>query len=111
MSDLRKKVEPDDPMELRGVQCDGEPDLMIECLAEEFVRMGWTEDRIVRLFESPFYPVLHALYQSKGAASIRKVVHQVSARWGVFRVRTVEAAEADELVTISPSSEEGVQNE
>ena len=37
---LKKRVEPEDPMELRCVAVDGDPDFMIDCIVEEYARPG-----------------------------------------------------------------------
>ncbi len=106
-----KKAEQDDPMELCGVQCDGDPGYMIDCLAEEYARIGWPAEKILQLFESPFYPVLHSMLAGIGRDAIRQRIEQVAGRCGVFRARTLEAPEPAELVTIAPLGEGGPPDE
>ncbi|MBI3665786.1 MAG: hypothetical protein HY236_06090 [Acidobacteria bacterium] len=106
---LKKEPAFDDPMELQAVQLDGDPDFMIDCIVEEYARIGWTADRIFRLFESPLYPALHSLLLARGVDEIRRRVERVVTRCGVFRVRTFEAPEAAELVNVAPLTEGGSQ--
>ena len=95
-----KNPEHDDPMELHGIECDGDPDFMIDCLAEEYLRMGWPPDEIFHLFESPCYPALHQMLRARGVEAIRRKIERVAARCGVFRFRTSERPAASDLVTI-----------
>jgi hypothetical protein len=106
-----KQPEQDDPMELRGVQCDGDPDYMIDCLVEEYARIGWPAEKILQLFESPFYPVLHSMLAGMGREAIRRRIERVAARCGVFRTRTFEAAPPAELVAIAPLGAGDTQDE
>ncbi len=102
---LRKSVDVDDPMELRGFECDGDPDYMIDCLVEEYVRLGWPPEKILGLFEAPGYPMLHALWHTKGPETIRRKIERVARRTGVFRFRTVEQPLDDEPVRITTTKQ------
>lgn len=108
---LKKEVEADDPMELQGIQFDGDPGYMIECVVEEYARLGWPAEEILGLFESPGYPVLRLLLESRGNEAIRRSIERVVARCGIFRATTIEAPEAPELVTIAPLGEGGQRDE
>ena len=103
---FRKELESDDPMELLAVECDGDQDYMIDCVAEEYARLGWPAKEIVLLFESPFYPALHLMLRARGAETVRRRIEAVVARCGVFRTRTFEADPEPELVTIGGSPHE-----
>ena len=107
----RKEADPDDPMELVGAECDGDPDFMLECIVEEYARMGWEPERIVQLFASPHYPVLHGFWRTMGSGAIRRKVEATSRRCGVFRFRTVERPPADRLVEISRAEGGGEKDE
>ena len=108
---LKKRVEPEDPMELRGVAFHGDPDFMIDCIVEEYARLGWSPAKILPLFESPSYPVLHGLYRTRGAESIRRSVEEVVRRCGVFHFDTHERPPDLELVQIKPAETGGSQDE
>ena len=108
---LKKRVEPEDPMELRGVAFDGDPDFMIDCIVEEYARLGWSPAKILPLFESPFYPVLHGLYRARGAESIRRSVEEVVQRCGVFHFDTRQRPADLELVQIGLAEARGAEDE
>ena len=108
-----KELEYDDPMELRAVQVDGDPGFMIDCVTEEYARLGWSSQQILELFQSLDYPFLHQMLQALGATVIRARIERVIARYGVFRVRTLEAAPDPELelVHLAPLPEGGTKYE
>ncbi len=104
-----KELEYDDPLELQGVQVDGDPAFMIDCVTEEYARLGWSSQQILQLFQSPDYPFLHQMFQAMGATVVQERIDRVIGRCGVFRVRTVEAAPDPELdlVHIAPLPQGG----
>ncbi|MDR7522888.1 MAG: hypothetical protein QN168_10525 [Armatimonadota bacterium] len=84
-----KAFEPDDPMALVGVIVDaGDPaaDEMARCLVEEYLRVGWDEEGLLRLFRTPFYRALYAIYRDRGEEAVRGLIAEVAATWGVWRV-------------------------
>ena len=97
-----KEFESDDPMELQGIWIDGDPNYMLDCVVEEYLRLGWPPEQILRLFESPSYPVLHQMLRARGGEALRARIQQIAKRCGVFRFRTSEPPEDPELVTIAP---------
>ena len=54
---------------------------MAECLVEEYVRLGWSERRLLGLFTNPLFLATHRVYQQKGEAYVRALIAQVAARW------------------------------
>jgi hypothetical protein len=81
-----RAVEADDPLELHATAVAGDPEVMLECLIQEYVWMGWDREHIVALFHSPFYPALSALLRHYGEEGVRRHVAAVLGRMGVFRV-------------------------
>lgn len=84
------KPEADDPHAIVGVGLPGVPEAEIEMaytFAEEFARLGHTEEEIVALFQNPLYRGAHAAYRSLGENEIRKIVRECTTVWG--RVRWV----------------------
>ena len=78
-----KPFEQDDPFEMVGValpQSMGEEALteMACCFVEEFARMGYGPEKILRLFRDPFYQGPHTVYRKKGEDFVRSLVEQVS---------------------------------
>lgn len=79
-----KDVEPDDPMELVGVPVPVDEatfDEMALCLIEEYVRDGWTDERLLRLFQSPFYAGLYVVWARRGEAWVRDAIADTRRRW------------------------------
>ncbi len=96
-----KELEYDDPMELQAVQVDGDPGFMIDCVSEEYARLGWSSQQILELFQSPDYPFLHQMLRVLGAGAVRERIERVIARCGVFRTSTIEAAPDPELELVN----------
>lgn len=79
---------PEEPMELTGVVLPGEPgqlEAMAECLVEEYVRLGWSEQRLMTLFVNPMFLATHRIYRMKGEAYVRALIRQTRVRWGADR--------------------------
>ncbi len=88
-----KRIEPDDPMELRGVAVPGTPEALREMayvFAEEFARLGFDEARLLRLFRTPFYGGLHRAYRALGEPAVRAIIAECVGVWGHGR-RTADA--------------------
>jgi hypothetical protein len=83
---LTRDVEPEDPMELVATRVRGDPDVMLECMVQEFAWMGWDEGQLLELFRSPEYPVLNQLLAHFGEAAIRTRVGAQLDQMGVFHV-------------------------
>ncbi|HYG60759.1 MAG TPA: hypothetical protein VD902_22005 [Symbiobacteriaceae bacterium] len=49
---------------------------MAECFAEEFARMGYSEEALMALFRNPFYCGPHAAYREFGEEWVRRLVRQ-----------------------------------
>jgi len=80
-----KEFELDDPMELVSFALPEEdPQMrreMARCLAEEFIRMGTSEEELLGMFRNPFYAVLHGVYQSLGEPAVREAIAAARAGW------------------------------
>ena len=80
---LNNKVfEPEDPMELVGASFEQEPDEealdeMACSIVEEYMRMGWTGENILRLFRNPAFKLTHSILQQRGEAYVRGLVDSV----------------------------------
>ncbi len=76
----KREADPQDPMELVGVRLPVEGDTalreMAECFAEEFIRLGRSEEEILGLFKDPFYAGPHEAYRNLGEDWIREVIHK-----------------------------------
>jgi hypothetical protein len=73
-----KAFDPEDPFTPIGVGLDEDPDEqafsdMAWAVVEEYVRLGWTGDQIVRLFHSDFFQMAHQILRVKGEAFVREL--------------------------------------
>jgi len=80
-----------DPMTLHGVVLDsGAPPPeaireMAECFVEEYARMGFDPQRILRMFQTRGYAGCHMAYEELGEAAIRTMIDEIVKRWGPRR--------------------------
>jgi hypothetical protein len=82
---LERPAEADDPLALHATPAAGDPEVMLECLVQEYAWMGWDAEAIVALFRGPFSPALNALLRHYGEGGVRRRVAAVLGRMGVFR--------------------------
>jgi hypothetical protein len=101
-----RPVEPEDPMTLHATAVFGDPEIMLQCVIQEYAWMGWDAEQILALFHDPFYPALHELLRMYGESAIRQRIAAVLGTMGVFRFEgTVHdepepASEEPELVEL-----------
>ncbi|MCG3177161.1 MAG: hypothetical protein MOGMAGMI_02129 [Candidatus Omnitrophica bacterium] len=85
----KKEFEPDDPMELHGVEvpASSEAELrdMILCFAEEFVREGWTRERLLKVFRDPAYKGPYLAWLQKGDEYVADIIEQAFKMWRPVR--------------------------
>jgi len=83
--------DPADPNVLVGVEMPAEAETMREMayvFAEEFVRLGFDEARLLRLFRNPFYAGLHGVYRALGEPVVSEIVKECVGVWGRGRPAT-----------------------
>jgi hypothetical protein len=88
-------VEPADPMELMATPVQGDPEVMLQCIVQEFAWMGWNAEQLLELFGSPAYPVLNQLREHYGAEEVRQRIQALLGRSGVFRFRETIAPDPE----------------
>ncbi len=69
-------------MALVGVGLERGPDdaaltEMAWCFVEEYARMGWSGERILRLFRNPFYRGPHQILRVKGEDFVRSLTESI----------------------------------
>lgn len=93
--------DPTDPMTLHGVgvETDDENAMveMAQCFIEEFARMGFSADRLLRMFTHPGYAGPHLAYRHLGEERIRGLIHDE------LDLRNVGAVDQDALVEVDAS--------
>lgn len=85
-----REILPEDPMEMTGYQVSGDPRLMLRLLVEEYARIGWDTEAIMRLARDPNYRGFYGLLQLYGEDSLRNHIAEILSRTGVIRVKTFE---------------------
>jgi hypothetical protein len=85
-------------MDLNATAVQGDPEVLIRAVVQEYAWMGWDGDQIASLFHDPFYPMLHGLLEALGEAGVRDRIDAVFNSAGVFRFRTTvhEAPDDDQ---------------
>jgi hypothetical protein len=92
-----KDPDPDDPMELVGVELPADPEAtrdMAYVFAEEFARAGMDGEAILGLFRTPFYVGAHRAYRALGDAAVRGIIAECIEVWGRAIGRVQEGASA-----------------
>lgn len=81
---MAKEFALDDPMELVGTLLPaeaGELEAMAEALVEEYVRLGWSERRLMTLFVNPTFLATHSIFRQKGEAYVLELIRRTLAKW------------------------------
>lgn len=80
-----KEYEAGDPLEMVGVEIPGQSEAQLRdmalCFAEEFVREGWSQDEILKMFQNPFYQGPHLAWKQKGDAFVAGVIEEAAKIW------------------------------
>ncbi len=77
----KDKIDTEDPLELVGCVVDGDASdttNMARCFVEEFYMMGWTGERILEMFQNPFYRNPHSAYRAFGEDWVKALIDDVA---------------------------------
>jgi hypothetical protein len=81
----RKESEVDDPIEMIGIQLPHQTEEQLRemalCFAEEFVREGWSEERLLKMFKNSFYQGPHLVWKQKGDEYVQAVIDDAVRMW------------------------------
>jgi hypothetical protein len=91
-----REAEPDDPSEIVANTVPGDPELMLECIVDEYAQIGWDTNLLMALFRSPEYPVLNELLSYFGPEETRRRIESRLDEVGVFRVHETIAEDEPE---------------
>src|SRR3990172_10792566 len=89
--------DPSDPSILIGVELpadEASETEMAYVFAEEFARMGFSEQRLLALFHQPFYAGAYRTLAVLGEARIRSIIRETLEIWGRFRPVIEDAPES-----------------
>jgi hypothetical protein len=80
-----KEFVAEDPMELVGMVMPGDAGMlerMAETFIDEYVRLGWDEERLMTLFTNPMFMATHRIYRQKGEDYVRALIRSTRIKWG-----------------------------
>jgi hypothetical protein len=81
-----EEPDPVDPMTLHGVMFETEnTDAMFEmaeCFIDEYTRLGFDSERILKLFSTKGYAGPYLAYTVLGDAAIRELIEECRQKWG-----------------------------
>jgi hypothetical protein len=87
---------PEDPTVLVGVELpvsEGTDIEMAYVFAEEFARLGFSEQQVLALFREPYYAGAYRALETLGENTIREIVRETLGVWGQFRQVVEDAPE------------------
>ncbi len=77
-----KEFDPDDPMELVGVEIPGgDADQRMDDIIQEYLFLGRTELQILFLFRSPHYTATHQIYRQRGERYVKERIQHMAEQW------------------------------
>ena len=72
---VEKEFEPDDPLMIAGVAFPGDTQAaMAETFVDEFMRMGFDDERILSVFRTPHYAGAYRVLVERGEPFIRQLI-------------------------------------
>jgi hypothetical protein len=83
-----RAIEPEDPMQLVAEPVPGDPAMMLDGIVEEYARLGWDFDHILRIFDTPFFQATWGLRRLYGERELHARIAATLSRCGVMRFRT-----------------------
>lgn len=86
-----REMLPADPMEMHAMEVPGDADLMLQLLVEEYSRIGWGLDDLMKLARDPNYTSFHGLLRLLGEEKLCARISNILSRCGVLRFTTSEA--------------------
>lgn len=105
---LSRPVEAEDPLELMASPVEGDPEIMLQAIVEEFAWLGFSTEELLGLFGNPNYPVLNHLAEHFGRDEVRRRIEARLGDTGIIRFTEViaddplpEEVAADELIQLS----------
>ncbi len=91
--------DPSDPHSLVGVGVPAGEEVHLDMayvIAEEFTRLGFDRDRLLGLFQDPFYRSAHGVFEILGEEKIKSIIQETLQVWG--RIQFVDRVAAQETL-------------
>ncbi len=80
---MDKEFESDDPMVLQGVALPGDTQAaMAEAFVEEFLLMGYADEPILKIFQTPYYAAAHRVLVERGEPYVKDLIARVRGGYG-----------------------------
>lgn len=97
--------DPTDPMTLHGVIVETENNNamhdMARCFVEEYVRSGFDEERIMKLFLTRGYAGPHLAIQTLGEDAIHQIIQDVVSLWGGRNIQSQTTPESNSRISLT----------
>jgi len=81
----QKENEEDDPIEMIGIQLPNQTEEQLRdmalCFAEEFVREGWSGEKLIKMFKNPYYQGPYLVWKQKGDEYVESVIDDAVNMW------------------------------
>ena len=81
----KDEFDPEDPLEAVAVELPCDEDTLVpmaECFIEEFMRMGYSPEEILGLFQHPLYAGPLMVTRTRGTAFVRQLIADTFKKWG-----------------------------
>jgi hypothetical protein len=82
----KDEFEVEDPMELVGAVIPGDEntlDDMATAIVEEYVLLGWDEERLMTLFVNPLFMATHRIYRQRGREYVQNLIRSTCAKFRI----------------------------
>jgi len=105
-----KDPDPTDPNMLVGVMLPADAEAtreMAYVFAEEFARMGYAREQLLRLFKNPFYGGAHGVYRALGESETLSIINECLNAWGNVRITVQDVQTVQNVPTPTPDRVRG----
>ncbi len=97
--------DPTDPMVLHGVILDTDSEQahreMAACFVEEYLRLGFSPGRILKMFQTKGYAGPYLAYEILGEEAIASLIDEYARRWGPRQQKKIDRnADGDVVLPI-----------
>ncbi len=88
-----------DPMTLHGVVVETTSDAamrdMAECFVEEYIRSGFSAERILKMFQTQGYAGAFLAYRTLGEDAVRNIIDELIPLWGGRKEKAVQESSSE----------------